>query len=108
MLRLSKILRSAAVAGVVGLGLVAVAQPASARTYVRCDYDGDRCVRVHCDWDGDDCWRESAYYNEPYYRGSGRWVCDEDGDDCRWSYSNYHNRPYSYGYYHRPYYGPRV
>lgn len=105
---MSKILKTATVAGFVGLGIAAVTAPASAHSYVRCDDDGDRCVRVHCDWDGDDCWRQSVYYGRPYYRGEGRWVCDEDGDDCRWVYDRhpyyYRPRPYYYGHY----YGPSV
>ena len=95
MLRLSKCLRTVAFAGTVGFGLLALAAPASAHTFVRCD--GDRCVRVHCDWDGDDCWREPVYYRPPADEGR-RWVCDEDGDDCRWVY--YRERPY--------YDGPRL
>ena len=97
MLRLSKSLRTIAFAGTVGMGLLALAAPASARTFVRCDGDGDRCVRIHCDWDGDDCWREPVYYSRPAYEGR-RWVCDEDGDECRWVY--YRERPY--------YDGPRI
>jgi len=93
-------------AGCAALGLAASIAPAAAHTYVRCDYDGDRCVRIHCDWDGDECWRESAYYSRPYYYGSGRWACDEDGDDCRWVYYRhpYYDRPHYHGYY----YGPSV
>lgn len=101
-MQMSKILKTATVAGFVGLGIAAVATPASARTYERCDYDGDRCVRIQCDWDGDDCWRTSDYYNRPYYRGYGRWICDDDGDDCRWVY---YRQPYPRRHY---YYGPSV
>jgi len=94
------IVKRAALAGLFTLGVAgALSTPAAAHTYTRCDYDGDRCVRVHCDWDGDRCWRESAYYGGgyDYYRGRGHWVCDYYGDDCH------------YVYYHRPYYyGPRV
>lgn len=97
------LLKSSALAGMVGLGLVAMAAPASARTFTRCDYDGDRCVRLHCDWDGDDCWRQSSYYSRPYYSGYGRWQCDYYGDDCHWVY----NHPYRYyrGYYDGPHVG---
>jgi hypothetical protein len=103
MLHLSKALKIGALAGMTGLGVALAATPASAHSYVRCDYDGDRCVRVNCDWNGDDCWRASAYYNRPYYNGNGRWVCDGDGDDCRWvSYHPYYRHYDSYGY------GPRV
>jgi hypothetical protein len=103
MFAASKIIKRATLAGLFGVGLAAAfSAPASAHSYTRCDYDGDRCVRVNCDWDGDRCWRESTYYRDSddysYYRGRGRWVCDYDGDDCHWVY--YGHRPY--------YYGPRV
>jgi len=94
-MRLSKCLKTVALAGTLGVSLVALAAPASARTYVRCDGDGDRCIRVHCDWDGDDCWREPVYYSRPYPVEARRWVCDEDGDDCHWA--NYRERPYYEG-----------
>lgn len=96
MRKLYRIMASVAFAG---FGLAAVSTSASARTFVRCDYDGDRCVRIHCDWDGDDCWRETIYRDRPYYRGYGRWVCDDDGDDCRWVY---YRRPYPRRYYYGP------
>src|SRR5258706_11869937 len=82
------VLKTVALAGIVGLGIAASAAPAAARTYVRCDYEGDRCVRVHCDWDGDDCWRGAAYFNRSYYRGGGRWGCDENRDGRHWG--SYH------------------
>jgi len=68
------------------LALSAISSMALAHTYERCDADGDRCVRVKCDHDGDRCWRESEYYNNAIYSGSGRWVCDADGDRCRFEY----------------------
>lgn len=110
MMRISKTLQTAALAGVLGLGmLAATTTPAKAdRAYTRCDRDGDRCWRVVCDWDGDDChryaiptryrdWRNGyyrdrynsydRYYDRGYYdSGYRRWVCDRDGDRCYWSY----------------------
>lgn len=101
----SKSLKTAALAGLFGLGfLVAATSPAMAdRSYTRCDRDGDRCWHVVCDWDGDDCHSipiRSSYYDS--YRGyrnndrqvdrgyydSGyrRWVCDRYSRDCHWSY----------------------
>lgn len=99
MMHFSKTLKTAALAGLVGLGFVAAStSPAMAdRSYVRCDRDGDRCWRVVCDWDGDDCrtYRiNSGYYgyrgrygygsrynnyNNSYYNNGRRWVCDRDG-----------------------------
>ena len=90
-----------AAAGTIGLAaLLAGSSAASARTFTRCDSDGDNCVRVHCDWDGGNCWREPLYrerddyrtyrdYDSGYYGGYNldrRWVCDSDGDNCRWQY----------------------
>ena len=63
------------------------ATPAVARTYERCDADGDHCVRVTCDRDGDRCWRESEYFGKDIYRHKGRWVCDSDGDRCHYEYT---------------------
>lgn len=59
---------------------------AAARTFERCDIDGDHCVRVTCDRDGDRCWRESEYFRNDIYRHRGRWVCDHDGDRCHYEY----------------------
>ena len=106
--RLSKLLKTAALAGLFGFGVLA-AMPASAdRLMMRCDHDGDRCVRMICEKDGDDCRR--ATWRDDYYRENdrrrdrhdrdrdesraenrdrGHWACDEDGDSCRWTYSDY-------------------
>lgn len=103
MMRGSKTLKSAALAGLVGLGFAAaVATPAHAdRVYTRCD--GERCWQVVCDWD--DCQRVPARWHAPYryerryYDGDrdrfyrlhhydhrrGVWVCDGDSEYCRWS-----------------------
>ncbi len=62
--------------------------PAMARTYERCDADGDHCVRVKCDHDGDRCWKESEYVNRKEYVHPGRWVCDHDGDRCHYVYKD--------------------
>ena len=66
MLNISNTLKSAALAGVLGVAAIAVGTgTAAARTYTDCD--GDSCVRVHCDSFGDNCWREQAYYNPSYH-----------------------------------------
>ena len=118
-MRVSHVLQSAAVAGLMGLGILGGSTTPALADYVRtqCDRDGDYCWRVWCDWDGDDCHRVagSGYrrygYNRSYYGGyngygdyyhrynynnyygnsySGRrWVCDRDGDNCHWSYNSY-------------------
>ena len=70
MLDLSKVMKTTAVAAFIGSAALALATPASAATYTRCD--GNGCYRVHCDWDGDNCYRVSGYYNSGYdYYGYG-------------------------------------
>ncbi len=113
-MRFSKNLKTAAVAGLFGLGFVLAASgPALAhRAYTQCNRDGDHCWRVVCDNDGDDCstYRLNADYygygchrwNRHYYRDGERdhyrgydrsgyrhWVCDRDGDRCHWSYGRW-------------------
>jgi hypothetical protein len=103
MLNISNIMKSAAVAGLVGLGFAgASATPAAADSYeTRCSGYGD-CYRVRCDDDGDNCYR-TGYYGSDYYRehdyyGGRRWVCDSDGDNCHWSYRNYYRPGVSFGF----------
>lgn len=82
-----------ALAALVSCGvLIAMASPASARNYERCDADGEHCVRIHCNSDGDVCWRQSHYYSTAYYRHEGTWKCD--GDSCHFVYngSRWHPR----------------
>ena len=73
---------------VVLLGSTALllSRPALARTYERCDADGDHCVRIKCDRDGDRCWKESEYARNRLYEHPGRWVCDADHDRCHYEY----------------------
>jgi hypothetical protein len=106
MMHFSKIVKTAALAGLVGLGFTAATTtPAAAeRSFVRCDRDGDRCWRVVCDGYGYDCRRymiRTGYDNRRYYSGryyydrqydrgyyeSGyrRWVCDRYGNYCHWT-----------------------
>jgi hypothetical protein len=67
--------------------------PATARTYERCDADGDHCVRIKCDHDGDRCWKESEYVTRKAYARPGRWVCDHDGDRCHYVYKDREWKP---------------
>ncbi|MBV9330766.1 MAG: hypothetical protein JOZ55_04360 [Alphaproteobacteria bacterium] len=97
----SKFLRSAAVTGVLAVGLMgASALPASADSIqTRCNYG--ECYRVRCDDWGRDCVR-MGYYNSDYYRGRRHWVCDYDGEGCHWAYNDgyrYYDRD---RYYDRP------
>ncbi|HEX2591173.1 MAG TPA: hypothetical protein VHL34_06740 [Rhizomicrobium sp.] len=93
---LSKFFKTAAVAGLTGLGIsAAMAQPADAASYRRCDAAG--CYRVNCDWRGY-CYRTGGYYSsgyvapppayatgyfDPYYEGEYYYrpmrVCDRFG-----------------------------
>ena len=118
-MRVLHTLQSAAVAGLMGLGVFATATPALAdHVRTRCDNDGDYCWRVWCDHDWDDCHPvpgsvyHRGYYNRSYYGGynyggyngyygryrhygydnyySGRRLaCDRDGDDCHYTYRHY-------------------
>lgn len=120
-MRLTTMLKSAAAAGALGLGVLLVtAGGASAHyTTTRCDRDGDRCWTVRCDDDGDECQRVNSYYDGRGYRGYGRynygyrsgygsaygnrdgyWRCDRGGDDCHWVRYGYrdHDRGYDRGY----------
>ena len=106
--KLSNTVKSAALAGALGLaGLAATATTASAHyTTTRCD--GDRCEVLRCDYDGDGCYTVSSYYRDDYgYRrdndndsySRARWVCDDDGDDCHWVYGNgYYDHPHSHAH----------
>lgn len=68
-------------------------RPAFARTFERCDADGDHCVRIKCDRDGDRCWKESEYSRNRIYEHPGRWVCDADGDRCHYEYRGHRWHP---------------
>jgi len=90
----AKTLKLTALAGLSAIAIAGFSTAASAhQTYVRCDRDGDRCVRVTCDNDGDDC-RRSGYYRNDYYRpsyyGSGHreWICNRWGHDCHYVWVN--------------------
>jgi hypothetical protein len=105
-MRLSKTLKSAALAGILGLGLAAATTtPANAdRVYTRCN--SERCWKVACDWndcrrmpvrwhgDGPSYRTDRRYYDsdrDRFYRyhhfdhRRGVWVCDGDSEYCRWS-----------------------
>lgn len=88
----------AALAAFVGLGAVAASTPASAYVY-RTDCMGDECYRVRCDNDGDYCVRVGYRSYEPvrYQRYESRYVCDSFGDNCRYIRSGYYD---DFGYYH--------
>ncbi len=103
MERLSRTLKTAALAGLFSLGIMATSTAARAdQVRVYCDRDGDTCTRVVCEDDGDDCKRTTFqnpnrynrrnYWNNGYrngyggaYRPYGHWVCDSDGDRCHWA-----------------------
>jgi hypothetical protein len=100
LLTLSRSLKAAAVAALLGAGLAgAGAISASAETIrTQCDGDGD-CYRVRCDDFGNDCvnigYVERA--NRPFRQ---RYVCDAYGDDCHWTRIYEYDRDYDddYGY----------
>ena len=94
--RFSSVIKTAIVAGALGLaGLAATTTTASAHYMTtRCDDDGDHCWVVRCD---DDCDRVREYDRSDewrYYHPRGYWACDDDGDRCNWVYEGYRARPY--------------
>src|SRR5690242_18589103 len=118
----STLLKSTAIAGSLGVGLLltTVSGALAHYTTTHCDSDGDRCWSVRCDDDGDDCRRVSSYdnygaynrynygsryyyygsaYNRSYRNRYGYWRCDRDGDDCHWvgSYRYYGDYERDYG-----------
>ena len=84
---------SGVAAVLVGSTALLLSRPADARTYARCDADGDHCVRIKCDHDGDRCWKESEYARNRIYSHPGRWVCDSDGDRCHYQYRGHKWNP---------------
>lgn len=97
MLSIRNTARYAALAAFLGLGAVAVGStPASAYIY-RTDCMGDSCVRVRCDNDGDYCVRV-GYRTYDEVRPNYRYVCDEDG--CRYQRTGYYDE---FGYWHPDY-----
>ncbi len=101
LLTVSNALKTAAVAALLGVGLMgAGVAPASADTVRTQCYGGD-CYRVRCNDFGYDC--VNIGYEEPAYRPfHSRWVCDADGDNCHWA-RIYDDRAYrdwddDYGY----------
>lgn len=95
-LTLSRALKTAAVAAVVGVGFAgAGAAPASADT-IRTHCFGDDCYREHCNDFGYDC-VNIGYYDAHVYRPDHwRYVCDYDGD-CHWA-RVYNDRVYERDY----------
>ncbi|MFZ1988809.1 MAG: hypothetical protein WAW96_03460 [Alphaproteobacteria bacterium] len=88
-MNIAKTIKMTALAGLSAIALAGVSTAASAhQSYVRCDRDGDRCVRVTCDRDGDDCRRTAYYNNSGRYRDNDRGhrqlVCDRWGHGCHY------------------------
>lgn len=110
----AKTIKMTALAGLSAIAIAGgFASPASAHTsYVRCDRDGDRCVRVVCDNDGDDCRRvgygrdydrdyNRGYYGREYRRayyngGHRQLICDRWGRGCHYVWVD------GNGYYRQP------
>jgi hypothetical protein len=80
---LSNILKTTAVAALVGIGVAASASLAAAATYETRCY-GDDCYRVRCDDFGYACRRMESMGDVGYVRHRDRLMCDADGDDCHW------------------------
>jgi hypothetical protein len=90
MSNMSNLLKTAALAGLIGVGAsgVTLASASADTVETRCDGYG-ACYQVRCDDYGAACYRLG--YLGSGYLGSGygatrRWVCDSDGYDCHWVY----------------------
>ena len=84
-----------ALAGLSAIALAGFSTAASAhQSFVRCDRDGDHCVRVTCDRDGDDCRRvvyndnRDRYRDGNYNRGHYQLICNRWGRECRYVWIN--------------------
>jgi len=97
-LTLSRALKIAAVAGVVGLGLAGTGTITSASAdTIRTQCFGDDCYRQRCDDFGYDC-VNIGYYDEHVYRpGRWRWTCEDDGG-CHWTRIYNDDRYYEHDY----------
>ena len=100
--RLSNTVKTAALAGVLGLAGVAASGTAASAHYIQTRCYGDHCRVVRCDNDGDDCYTIRAFYRGDRYdrdwrwRHRRHWVCDRGGDDCHWVYGRryWHRGPH--------------
>ncbi len=85
---LSNILKTAALATLVGAGVAGIAGSTSAAAdSIRTDCLGDTCYRVHCDDYGDNCIRTEINnydYDRVWHPSQTRYVCDLFGYDCRY------------------------
>lgn len=99
--KLSVAMKSAALAGALGLAGLAASTTAASAHYRTTRCYGDHCRVLRCDNDGDDCYAIRSYWRGDYDRGwhraywrhHRRWVCDDDGDRCHWQYGR-HYRPH--------------
>jgi|SRR5882724_6059128 len=84
----------AGAAAITVAGVVFSIGSANAKTFERCDEDGNHCVKIHCDSDGDECWQKSEYYIQTYYKFPGRWECETTGDTCHYIYTGHEWHPH--------------
>ena len=84
LLTVSKVLKTAAVAALLGVGLAGAGATSASADTIRTRCVGDDCYRVRCNDFGFDC--VSISYEAPAYRPfRSRYVCDADGDYCHWT-----------------------
>jgi hypothetical protein len=98
---LSKALKTAAIAGLLGVGLAGAGTTSASADTIRTRCFGDDCYRERCNDLGFDC-INIGYYDEHIYRpGQWRYVCDDDGN-CHWArlynYDRVYERDYDYDY----------
>ena len=97
LLTVSRVLKTAAVAALLGVGLVGAGATSASAEIIKTRCFGDDCYRVRCnDW-GFDC--VNIGYEEHAYRPfRSRYVCDADGDYCHWVRTYDYERDYDEGY----------
>ena len=99
LLTVSNTLKTAAIAVLLGVGLVGAGVPSASADTIRTRCYGDDCYRVRCNDFGFDC-VNIGYESDRVYRPfHSRWVCDADGENCHWArFYDYDRDYYDDGY----------
>lgn len=84
LLTVSRVLKSAAVAALLGVGLAGAGATSASAEIIKTRCFGDDCYRVRCnDW-GFDC-VNIGYRDRDFRPYRSRYVCDADGEYCHWT-----------------------
>lgn len=97
LLTMSRALKTAAVAALLGVGLAGAGATSASAEIIKTQCFGDDCYRVRCDDWGFDCVR-TGYIDRDYDRGyrayRSRYICDADGEYCHWTRTYDDDYPY--------------